>query len=187
MPNYSPHIENCHGINGIGDIGRRCHRLPEYDGIRHGPPPAVYSANAVITLTRTVGTCHGCGGEHELINGYCQVCRALGENEAQCLNATEIAARAQRGRENSQASAWRLRQQSETQARHVATLKAIKEYSDAHGFPPGLPQLQAPLGLASRAAVKARIDALARRGLVQYDPRKFRTLRITAKGMEALG
>lgn len=60
-----------------------------YGSDRCGKESTVYASGAVRFLKRSVGVCRGCGGAKELVNGYCEVCRALGANEAQCLKDSE--------------------------------------------------------------------------------------------------
>jgi predicted amidophosphoribosyltransferase len=61
-----------------------------YDGVQLGAPPSVYASTCVIHLRREVAPCQCCGNVRELINGYCEMCRGNGANEAQCANATRI-------------------------------------------------------------------------------------------------
>jgi hypothetical protein len=78
----------------FGQRGSKAHRLPEYDNTHHyGPPPNVYSTrDNPIALVRSFGECLCCGLERELVNHFCDVCRACGANEAQCLNTDKIKA-----------------------------------------------------------------------------------------------
>lgn len=62
-----------------------------YDGVRVGPAPSVYSSGCVIHLRREVAACRGCRQVRDLINGYCELCRGVGANEAQCHDASGIA------------------------------------------------------------------------------------------------
>lgn len=62
-----------------------------YDGVRIGPDPSVYSPTCIIHLRREVAACRCCGRVTDIINGYCDVCRVNGANEAQCHDASGIA------------------------------------------------------------------------------------------------
>jgi hypothetical protein len=85
---YQPRLALAH----YGDRGTKTTRLREYDGGRGlGKEASVYSTRSnPIVLVRKFGECHCCGLERNLINGYCEVCRACGANEQQCQHSQEI-------------------------------------------------------------------------------------------------
>jgi hypothetical protein len=66
-------------------------RDPAYDDVQLGAPPSVYASGCVIHLRREVAACRCCRKVTDIINGYCEVCRSNGANEAQCHDASEIA------------------------------------------------------------------------------------------------
>jgi hypothetical protein len=90
MPSYT--YQSRLAAAHYGDRGSRKARLPEYDARRGlGKEASVYSTRSnPIMIVREVGACDCCGNEHDLINGYCDVCRACGANERQCEHAEEI-------------------------------------------------------------------------------------------------
>jgi DNA-directed RNA polymerase subunit RPC12/RpoP len=61
-----------------------------YDNIRCGAPESVYAPTCSIHLKREYAACQCCGTVTDIINGYCDVCRCCGANEAQCINAERI-------------------------------------------------------------------------------------------------
>jgi Mn-dependent DtxR family transcriptional regulator len=67
----------------------------------------------------------------------------------------------------------------------MATLRAIRDAQKRDRYSASLRELAALLGIGC-TTMKARVDRLAVRGLVTYQPRNSRTLRITPRGMELL-
>jgi hypothetical protein len=60
-----------------------------YNDYPGGHEATAYSVNAVRFLHKSRGTCRGCRGKRQLINGFCDVCRMLGANERQCMRASK--------------------------------------------------------------------------------------------------
>lgn len=111
MPTYKVQVSLCRNINSAGDRGNPVHRLRDYDGGRGlGADTSVYSTRSnSIQLVRSVDECACCHQKRELVNGYCEVCRACGANEHQCMNTVEIQHRQTVGRNNSKTSTWRMK------------------------------------------------------------------------------
>lgn len=95
---------SCHRI-GLDHDDRE--KINEYAPRGTNQQASVYSAQCVIPLVRSFGVCEGCHTKHELINGHCETCRAMGANEQQCLKPSLIKRRSATGRKNSEKSMWR--------------------------------------------------------------------------------
>jgi len=66
------------GVTGV----KLDYRPGEYDNRKRRTLSSVYSPHAVVVLVRTVGKCAGCSGKgRELVNNFCDVCRACGAND----------------------------------------------------------------------------------------------------------
>jgi hypothetical protein len=67
----------------VGVHSAKLDYLPrEYDSRKRRTLSSVYSPHAVIALVKSLGQCAGCHGQRrELINGYCEICRACGAND----------------------------------------------------------------------------------------------------------
>lgn len=58
------------------------------------------------------------------------------------------------------------------------TYEAIKEFIKVHRYSPSVRELGSILNLSSPASVKSRINKLAQKGYITYEPNKSRTLKI---------
>jgi len=66
------------GVTGV----KLDYRPGEYDSRQRRTLSSVYSPHAVVVLVKTTGQCAGCHGQRrELVNGYCEICRACGAND----------------------------------------------------------------------------------------------------------
>ena len=66
------------GVTGV----KLDYRPGEYDNRKRRTLSSVYSPHAVIALVRSIGKCAGCHGQRrELVNNFCDVCRACGAND----------------------------------------------------------------------------------------------------------
>ena len=66
------------GVTGV----KLDYRPGEYDSRKRKTLSSVYSPHAVVVLVKSVGKCAGCSGQRrELVNGYCEICRACGAND----------------------------------------------------------------------------------------------------------
>jgi hypothetical protein len=93
MPFYSYQVALAHKLTDIDERGSKHARLPEYDINRRGlgKDASIYSSrNVGIRIERSTGRCAGCGNTRERVNGYCDVCRTCGANEAQCTKSRSI-------------------------------------------------------------------------------------------------
>lgn len=66
---------------------------------------------------------------------------------------------------------------AELTAKHWAVLDAVRDFSDANGYPPTVRELAVLLGVSSTSTVHARLATLERAGLLERDPTKPRALR----------
>jgi hypothetical protein len=105
MPHYTNNALNCTSIRAAAMEGNRSQLLAGYGPTKE--QQSVYSSQCSIEIERGTGTCAGCHGDHELVNGYCDTCRTMGANEKQCLNPRLLKRRSATGRENSKDSMWR--------------------------------------------------------------------------------
>ncbi len=71
-------------------------------------------------------------------------------------------------------------------ARDLATLRAIDEFTAREGYPPSTADLMAALGLASANTVHERVWKLVRKGLAQRVPNIARSLTLTPEGVRAI-
>lgn len=65
------------------------------------------------------------------------------------------------------------------------TLIVIREYWDRRGHAPTLRELAQARGLKSSNGVAGTLDRLRKRGLVEWEPKRARTLRLTESGIKA--
>lgn len=75
---------------------------------------------------------------------------------------------------------------SEATSRQLEVLRAIRELSQALGFPPTLHELSARMGMAAAGGAKSSVTALSKKGLLHVHPGKARGMTITDDGMAAL-
>lgn len=66
-------------------------------------------------------------------------------------------------------------------------LDAIRWCIGDNGYSPTIRELCREVGVASPSSMKYRLDRLRDEGLITYDPRKSRTIRLTEKGEESCG
>lgn len=74
----------------VGTVRDTRDNVREYRAARTNQRKSVYSPHIVIVLRRRHGNCAGCRFERDLVNDYCDTCRACGANESQCLNPKRI-------------------------------------------------------------------------------------------------
>ena len=63
-------------------------------------------------------------------------------------------------------------------------LDFIDGFTDRHGYPPTVRELACGVGFSSPGGMKYRIDVMRNKGMLTYEPRLFRTLRVTRHAME---
>lgn len=87
-------LENYHKRRAVLIVERRERKTRDlaYDERRGlGAPESVYSSMCSIHIKRSVGRCAGgCQRVTNLVNGFCEVCRANGANESQVMNPSRI-------------------------------------------------------------------------------------------------
>ncbi len=67
--------------------------------------------------------------------------------------------------------------------RQQDVLNAIVELTDGHGYPPTLQELATALGLKNRMTVHQHVVALKKKGLVIWEPKLNRSLRVAQEGL----
>ncbi len=88
MPIKTNDVNLCQSIWTSAMQGKRGAPLRGYEPTKE--LTSVYSSQCVIGLKLSSGECVGCRRHTDLVNGYCECCRVLGENEKQCMNARDI-------------------------------------------------------------------------------------------------
>lgn len=71
--------------------------------------------------------------------------------------------------------------------RQLDALRAIANYTAAHGYAPGIRDLCDLLGTSSTNGAADTVRALTRKGLLASDPMVARSLRVTEHGRIVLG
>ena len=66
--------------------------------------------------------------------------------------------------------------------RQRALLRAIRDHWESEGYAPSLEELRNACGITSKSSVAYNLGRLSLYGLVNYQPHKARTLRLTNKG-----
>ena len=72
-----------------------------------------------------------------------------------------------------------------TRQREVLSL--IVSFTEEHGYPPTLADLAGCLGLKNRMTVHQHVAALKKKGLVHWEPKLNRSLRVLPEGLQVLG
>lgn len=57
-------------------------------------------------------------------------------------------------------------------------MAAIKDYTARNGYPPSMRELCEAVGIASAGSITYRLRKLRERGMVAFDDRKARTMRV---------
>ena len=57
-------------------------------------------------------------------------------------------------------------------------MAVIKSYTEANGFPPSMREIGEATGLRSAGSVRYRLKMMRKNGLVSFDDRKARTLKV---------
>lgn len=66
-------------------------------------------------------------------------------------------------------------------------LDFIRTFIENNGYSPSIREVCLATGISSPGSVKYRVDILKSKGLLTYDRRKSRTIRLTAEGEELCG
>ena len=66
------------------------------------------------------------------------------------------------------------------------TLWAVNEYTRGHGYPPSFRELAKSLSLKSVASAHDRLYKCKKHGVIEYDAKRARNVRITPKGKELM-
>lgn len=72
----------------------------------------------------------------------------------------------------------------ELPTRQHDVLNAIVELTDLHGYPPTLQELATSLGLKNRMTVHQHVVALKKKGLVHWEPKLNRSMRVVDDGLK---
>jgi SOS-response transcriptional repressor LexA len=60
-------------------------------------------------------------------------------------------------------------------------VEAIIDLTNEYGYPPTIREISQRVGLSSSSTTKSHIDRLKRKGIVDYEPTKPRTIRVLKK------
>lgn len=63
--------------------------------------------------------------------------------------------------------------------REREALQFVRSYIERHGRPPAYSQIAEALGIASKSGAHRLVHSLAKRGAIQFDPRRPRTIEPT--------
>jgi repressor LexA len=70
--------------------------------------------------------------------------------------------------------------------RQLEVLRTVSGLARTNGVPPTIREIGDRLGLSSTNGIRQHLEALQGRGLIQWQPQKSRTLRVTAAGQKML-
>jgi hypothetical protein len=68
----------------------------------------------------------------------------------------------------------------------VHTLRAIYTFRQRTGYPPSYAELCSLLNVKSKSVIEYRLRTLEERGLITYEPRRARTVGLTARGKRVI-
>ena len=66
--------------------------------------------------------------------------------------------------------------------RQVEVVNATNSFEMQHGYPPSLRELCTALGILSTNGIAVHLKALKRKGIIAWDERKSRTIRVLPVG-----